>query len=887
MKRLAVGILAHVDAGKTTLSEALLYLGGSIRKLGRVDKRDAFLDTYELEKKRGITIFSKQAILRWRDMEINLLDTPGHVDFSAEMERTLQVLDYAILVISGTDGVQEHTKTLWRLLSRYRIPVFLFINKMDLAGLGKEALLGDLKKCLGENFVDFLEKGTEHFYEQMALSGEDTLDEYLETGSIRDEVIRGQIRERRLFPCFFGSALKLEGVEEFMAGLEDYTDISDYPVSFGARVFKISRDSQGNKLTHLRITGGTLKTRDVIEEEKITQIRLYSGDKFEAVKEAQAGMICAVMGLTKAVPGRGLGMEAKSVLPLLEPVMTFKIELPEGIDAAVALPKLRELEEEDPELRLTWEESKKEIHVQIMGEVQMEILKSLMEERFGLSVTFGDRSIVYKETIGNTVEGVGHFEPLRHYAEVHLILEPGEPGSGFQFAADCSEDLLGKSWQRLILTHLAEKEYKGVLTGSAVTDIRVTLKSGRAHIKHTEGGDFRQAVYRAVRHGLMQAESVLLEPYYDFNLLVPERMVGRAMSDVEGMSGKFELPYVENGHAILKGSAPAVCMEGYQKEVTAYTGGAGRLSLTMAGYRQCHNQEEVMEQCGYDPDLDTANPSGSVFCAHGAGFLVDWDQVTDYMHLESVLPLGADGNQMALEAKGTARSVCAARKQERACIGTDEVDAILKRTFYANSQAKLPGSGRRWKSRQEQAAAPTMRIYKKEPPKAEYLLVDGYNIIFAWEELKELAKNNIDGARGRLLDILCNYQGMKKCELIAVFDAYRVQGHVEECLNFHNIRVVFTKEAETADQYIEKFAHINGSKYDMTVATSDYLEQIIIRGQGCRLMSARELEQEILRAGAELRQEYEAKNIGEKRKPYLLDSISEETKQRLSQLPKE
>lgn len=888
MKKLAVGILAHVDAGKTTLSEAMLYMGGNIRKLGRVDKGDAFLDTYELEKKRGITIFSKQAILKWGEVEMTLLDTPGHVDFSAEMERTLQVLDYAVLVISGTDGVQEHTRTLWRLLARYRVPTFLFINKMDVAGLGKGAILDELRTVLKETFVDFGEEGTEHFYEQIAMSDEETLDEFLETGAVARERIRRQIRNRKLFLCFFGSALKLEGVEEFMKGLEEYTHSPDYPTEFGAKVFKISRDAQGNKLTHLKITGGSLKTRELINEEKVSQIRLYSGDKFETVREAEAGCVCAVMGLTKAVPGEGLGIEAASVMPLLEPVMTYRILLPEGTDAAAVLPKFRELEEEDPELHLTWEESRKEIHVQIMGEIQMEILKSLIAERFGMEVEFGDRSIVYRETIRNTVEGVGHFEPLRHYAEVHLLLEPGEPGSGLQFENACSEDVLGKNWQRLVMTHLAEKEHRGVLTGSAITDMKITLMTGRAHIKHTEGGDFRQAVYRAVRQGLMQAESVLLEPFYDFRLEVPDRMIGRAMSDVERMAGTFEPPLMEGDRAILNGSAPAVCMDGYQKEVTAYTGGAGRLSLAFAGYGPCHNADEVIAACGYDPDGDTENPAGSVFCAHGAGFLVDWDEVPDYMHLESCLETrGAAEESGGGAGRRTGNGRMESAGGEEAWLGTEEVDAILERTFYANRRGK-EGVKSGWKSRERASSAPVVRTFKKEPPKKEYLLVDGYNIIFAWEELRALAADNIDGARGKLLDILCNYQGMKRCEVIAVFDAYRVQGHVTECLDYHNIRVVFTKEAETADQYIEKFAHENGRKYDVAVATSDHLEQIIIHGQGCRLISAKELEEEIRRMGDSLHQEFKERQTGEKNRNYLLDFVPEETiRQIKEELPEE
>lgn len=895
MKKLAVGILAHVDAGKTTLSEAMLYMGGNIRKMGRVDRGDAFLDTYELEKKRGITIFSKQAILKKKDMEMTLLDTPGHVDFSAEMERTLQVLDYAILVISGTDGVQEHTRTLWRLLARYRVPSFLFINKMDLAGLGKGSILDDLRKVLKETFVDFGEAGTDPFFEQIAMTSEEILNEYLETGRVEEAGIKEQIINRRLFPCFFGSALKFTGVVEFMKGLEEYMEAPDYPQEFGAKIFKISRDAQGNRLSHMKITGGSLMTREIIDEEKVNQIRLYSGEKFETVREAPAGTVCAVLGLTKSVPGQGLGIEAASAMPLLEPVMTYRILLPEGAHAAALLPKFRELEEEDPELHLTWEESKKEIHVQIMGEIQMEILKSLIAERFGISVEFGDRSIVYRETITNTVEGVGHFEPLRHYAEVHLLLEPGEPGSGMQFASACSEDILGKNWQRLVLTHLAEKEHKGVLTGASVTDMKITLMSGRAHIKHTEGGDFRQAVYRAVRQGLMQAETMLLEPFYDFRLELPDRYVGRAMSDVERMAGKVMPPLMEGERAVLTGSAPAACMGGYQKEVTAYTGGAGRLSFTFSGYGPCHNTEEVVAAIGYDADGDTANPAGSVFCAHGAGFLVDWDQVPEYMHLESCMepqkatgPAGLASLERASGRKGQmANSQKNGAEKEDTWIGTEEVDAILDRTFYANRRGNSSGAKSGWKNREKSYRVPEVRTYKKEAPREEYLLVDGYNIIFAWDELKELAEQTIDGARGKLLDILCNYQGMKKCQLIAVFDAYRVQGHMTECLDYHNIRVVYTKEAETADQYIEKFAHENGRKYDVTVATSDHLEQIIIHGQGCRLISARELLEEISRLSEAFHQEYQEKKIGEKNKNYLLDSVSEEMRKQIKELPEE
>jgi len=931
-KKLAVGILAHVDAGKTTLSEAMLYTGGAIRQMGRVDKGDAFLDTYELEKKRGITIFSKQALLRWHDMEITLLDTPGHVDFSAEMERTLQVLDYAILVISGLDGVQGHTKTLWRLLARYRIPVFLFVNKMDLAGdragERKAELLEGLKRELDGSCVDFGETGCESFYENVAVGSEAALEQFLENAAIEDCLIRRMIREREIFPCFFGSALKLDGVEEFMAGLESYMEMPEYPEAFGAKVFKIGRDNQGNRLTYLKVTGGRLCVKDVIGEEKVNQLRIYSGEKFEAVKEAEAGTVCAAAGLTKTAPGKGLGIEEASAMPVLEPVLTYRIVLPEEVDAAAMLPKLVQLEEEEPELHITWEEEKKEIHAQIMGEIQMEILKSLISERFGVDVRFGERSIVYKETIADTVEGVGHFEPLRHYAEVHLLLEPGEPGSGLSFSTACSEDLLSRNWQRLVLTHLEEKEHRGVLTGSPITDMKITLVSGRAHVKHTEGGDFRQSVYRAVRQGLRQAQSVLLEPFYDFTLEIPDRFIGRAMTDLERMHGSFEAPMIEGETAVLKGSAPVACLDGYQSEVTAYTGGRGRLTCVLKGYGPCHNTEEVVAAMDYDPDGDLENPCGSVFCSHGAGFVVDWDEVPDYMHLESVLETGGRTPGLRMNARqdaGSGTGKAAVRgskdggpsgsKDGEIWIGTDEVDAILARTFHANKKDSSGSQRKRWGSRQKresgavpgsyaesywrgsaasadtaaageakrkEEAKPRGDFKKKEIAKEDYLLVDGYNIIFAWKELKELADVNIDSARGKLLDLLCNYQGMKKCGVIAVFDAYRVQGHATEILDYHNIHVVYTKEAETADQYIEKFAHENGRKYRVTVATSDYLEQIIIRGQGCGLLSARELAEEMKKTEERIREECGQKDSGSRN--YLFDSVSEEVKKQMENL---
>ncbi len=920
MKKLAVGILAHVDAGKTTLSEAMLLTGGMIRQAGRVDHGDTFLDTYELEKQRGITIFSKQAALKWDGMDVTLLDTPGHVDFSAEMERTLQVLDYAILVISGSDGVQGHTRTLWRLLARYQIPVFLFVNKMDLAVGRREALLKELKEELDENCMDFGAPRTEEFYENAAVGSEEALEQFLETGEVTDGLLRQMISGRQIFPCYFGSALRVDGVKEFMEGLGEYTRMPDYPAQFGARIFKIGRDPQGNRLTYLKITGGRLSVKDIFDGEKVNQIRIYSGDKFEAVKEAGPGAVCAVTGLSRTAPGKGLGAEQFQSFPVLEPVLTCRVELPEGIDAASMLPKLKQLEEEEPELRLVWEETKQEIHAQIMGEIQMEILKSLIARRFGVDVTFGEQSIVYKETIAGTVEGVGHFEPLRHYAEVHLLLEPGEEGSGLSFATACSEDLLSRNWQRLILTHLEEKEHRGVLTGAPITDMKITLVSGRAHIKHTEGGDFRQAVYRAVRQGLREAESVLLEPFYDFSLEIPERFTGKAMTDLERLKARFEAPMIEDGRAILRGSAPAACMDGYQAAVTAYTGGQGRLECAFRGYGPCHNPEEVIAAAGYDPDADLENPCGSVFCIHGAGFMVEWDKVKEYMHIEAMSAADGQTPKLRTDARQDAASGlpgAARRSPEERFIGTDEVDAILARTFHANKKSDTYASKKRWGSRSKastsasapgphpagsyaesywrgsssHADAPGSDKGKTEKPSGkntslqkDYLLVDGYNIIFAWKGLKELADINIDSARGRLLDILCNYQGMKKCSVIAVFDAYRVQGHATEILDYHNIHVVYTKEAETADQYIEKFAHQNGRKYRVTVATSDYLEQIIIRGQGCGLLSARELEEEIEKMSIQIREECSRPESGSKR--YLFDSVPEDVKRQIDGLPK-
>lgn len=878
MKKLVIGILAHVDAGKTTLSESMLYLSGKIGKLGRVDNKDAYLDTYELERARGITIFSKQAIFETGETQITLLDTPGHVDFSAEMERTLQVLDYAILVISGADGVQGHTKTLWRLLDMYQIPVFLFVNKMDQNGTDKDKLIKELKKQLDDGCIEFGQVETDGFHDQLAMCDEIIMETYLETGHVEDGLIKKAVRERKIFPCFFGSALKLEGIEHFMQGIAKYTDIPRYPDEFGAKIFKITRDEQGNRLTHMKLTGGKLKVKDVLTngiwEEKVNQIRIYSGQKFQAVNEIEAGSVFAVTGLSQTRPGEGLGFEEASDTPVLEPVLSYQIILPEGCDPRAMIPKLRQIEEEEPELHIVWDEQLQEIQVKIMGEVQIEILQSLIQSRFGVGVSFDAGRIVYKETIANVVEGVGHFEPLRHYSEVHLLLEPGEPGSGLQFGVECSEDVLGKSWQRLVLTHLEEKAHKGVLTGSEITDMKITLVSGRAHNKHTEGGDFREATYRAVRQGLMEAESVLLEPYYSFQLELPEKMVGRAMTDVEKMHGTCEITQTDSEMAVLSGSAPVITMRNYQKEVIAYTKGLGRLFCTLKGYEPCHNPDEVIESIGYDPENDMRNPTGSVFCTHGASFLVPWDEVKAYMHVESYLQKKQDLSEEPV-------SNHASYSEER-FISPDEIDQIINSTFYANQGKKT--AWKRARTARDSYYEPSAYTYRQREIKEEYLLVDGYNIIYAWPELNGLAEENMDGARMKLLDILSNYQGIRKCQIIAVFDAYRVQGHLEEVIDYHNIHVVYTKEAQTADQYIEKFAHDNQKKYNITVATSDGLQQIIIRGAGCSLLSARELKSEIDRVNERIKQEYQ--EIQGRDRNYLADSLSPEAKQQMKEIAK-
>ena len=898
-KQITMGILAHVDAGKTTLSEGILYTCKAIRKLGRVDHQDAFLDTNTLERNRGITIFSKQAECTLGEFGMTFLDTPGHVDFSAEMERTLQVLDYAILVISGADGVQGHTETLWRLLSRYQIPVFLFINKMDQPGTDREALLAEVKEKLDANCVEFSTDQTdEEWKEQVAVCDEQVMEAYLEGEEISREQIRQMIRERKLFPCYFGSALKMTGVEEFLDDLKLRIRETSYPETFGAKIYKITRDNQGERLTHMKITGGTLKVKSVLSngrpgesiwQEKVNQIRIYSGEKYTMVSEVKAGTVCAVTGLTATYPGQGLGSEQASDMPVLEPVLSYRIGLPTEVNVHQALLQLRQLEEEEPLLHIVWNETLGEIYAQVMGEVQIEILKSLIKERFGMAVTFDEGNIVYKETILEPVEGVGHFEPLRHYAEVHLLLEPGETGSGLIFAADCSEDVLDRNWQRLILTHLEEREHKGVLIGAQITDMKITLLTGRAHIKHTEGGDFRQATYRAVRQGLRKAKSQLLEPYYEFRLEVPSEQVGRSMTDIQKMLGEFDPPKTEGEMTVLTGSAPVVTMRDYQKEVISYTSGRGRLSCTLKGYYPCHNQEEIVEAVGYDPEADLENPTGSVFCAHGAGFVVNWDQVEDYMHVESGWNAPA-GQETKPEKPVTAKNW--KEENEKYWATEKELEEIFERTYgpmrKLGEEAPAGRSVKGWKKSRrdplEGYGKSTSDYKQKKTPdgEKEYLLVDGYNIIFAWEDLKELAASNIDGAREKLMDILCNYQGFKKCTLILVFDAYKVKGNPGSVETYHNIHVVYTKEAETADQYIEKTVHEIGRKYRVTVATSDQLEQVIILGQGGRRMSARELLEDVIEVRQQIRETAREKRSSEKN--YLFDHLDEETAARMERI---
>lgn len=899
MKQLVVGILAHVDAGKTTLSEGLLFENGSIRKIGRVDNKDAFLDTFALEKERGITIFSKQAVLQRGDKIITLLDTPGHVDFSAEMERTLWLLDAAVLVISASDGIQGHTRTLWKLLKKHNVPVVIFINKMDQPGADKEQILKQLKSQLSDSCVDFSNQHSLDMMEQIAVSDEKLLDYFLEKGELTKGQIMEAITSRNVYPCLFGSALKNEGVECLLTLLYEYIKMPDYPKEFGARVYKIARDEQGNRLTYLKVTGGSLKVKETLSadtkdgehwEEKINQIRVYSGAKFEPINEALPGCVCAVTGLTRTIAGEGLGVEKNGEVPILEPVLEYSIVMPDGVDALSMLPKLRQLEEEDPQLHVVWEEESRELKVQLMGEVQLEVLKCQIQERFGVKAAFEEGAIVYKETIADTVEGVGHFEPLRHYAEVHLLMSPGEPGTGIQVLADCSEDLLARNWQRLIMTHVEEREHRGVLTGSVLTDVKITLVAGKAHLKHTEGGDFRQATYRAIRQGLMQASSVLLEPHYEFRLEVPAAMVGRAMTDLERMHGNFILQDsggsssdVSTGvrdNAVLTGTIPVSTARGYSMQVTSYTKGMGHFFCTLKGYYPCHNTEEVVERIGYHPQEDMRNPADSVFCMHGAGEIIPWHQVHEYMHVstegEAIYRGEAD---TPVYYEGMKPLTGKTKENTDQVIGTEEIDYIINRAAFSNRKddfSHKPGYLKKKPTTMEYGISKAARTvtYNPKPKMPKYLLVDGYNVIFAWEELKELAEKNIDGARGALMDILCDYQAICQMEVILVFDAYRVAGHATEFCDYQNIHVVYTKEAETADYYIEHFAHENSRKYDITVVTSDGLEQVIIRGAGCGLISSREFEEEVKRRKDSFRKEYEEKAKKETDKIYLGDFLS-------------
>ena len=840
MKRLTIGILAHVDSGKTTLSEGLLYCAGMLRKLGRVDHGDAFLDTHALEKSRGITIFSKQARLLYGDCEFTLLDTPGHVDFSTEAERTLSVLDYALLVVSGSEGIQPHTETLFKLLCRYGVPTFVFINKMDISHLSRQELMDGLKR-LGEGFIDFSDDvPKDEFYDGLAMCSEDMMEQYLDTGTVPADTIRQSIRQRQVFPCFFGSALKLEGIKELLAGLEEYTTEPPRGDEFGARIFKISDDPQGARLTHMKITSGCLKVKDVLHgsgwAEKADQIRIYSGAKYQTVDQAPAGMVCTVTGLTSAHPGDGLGAEAGAPSPVLEPVLAYRAVLPEGVDAHKALSALRKLEDADPALHVAWNEGLQEIRVQLMGEVQLEIVQSLLKERFGLDIGFDQGGILYKETITSTVEGVGHYEPLRHYAEVHLLLQPLEAGGGLVFSTGCKEDELDKNWQRLILTHLKEKTHLGVLTGSPITDMSITLVAGKAHLKHTEGGDFRQATYRALRQGLMQAESRLLEPWYSFSLQVPQECVGRAMNDLQAMGAIFDPPEQRQEDAVISGTAPVIKLQGYPAVLTGYTKGRGRLSCEGARYLPCHNSDEVIAAIGYDPESDTDNPADSVFCSHGAGHTVKWNAVFDNMHIPAVLrPKSEPEHEHA--------APILSRSDE------EELIRIYERT-YGPIRSNPIAAFRPSVSVQSQG----FRLPEATETGPEYLLVDGYNIIFAWDDLAAIAKEDMDLARSRLVNLMCNYRGLHRCEIILVFDAYRIKGNTGSVETVNNISVVYTKEAETADSYIERTTHELSKNYRVQVATSDRMEQLIIIGNGAMRISADAFRKEVDRTEAAMRE---------------------------------
>lgn len=868
-KQVVAGLLAHVDAGKTTLSEAMLYEAGCIRSLGRVDCQNTFLDTEDMERERGITIFSKQARLPLPCKKLVLLDTPGHVDFSAEMERTLPLLDYAILVISGTDGVQAHTRTLWRLLKQYRVPVFVFVNKMDYEAINKQQLMQLLKEELSDDCICFYAGDEETLdYEAIALCDETVMDTYLKDGTVSEEQISELILNRKLFPCYFGSALKLTGVKQLLSGLDRYTKQPCYREEFAARVYKIGRDSKGERLTYMKLTGGSLSAREELvvshafeesekaAKEKVNQIRLYSGVSYEMADRVYAGQVCAVTGLSATYAGQGLGAEEESYVPRLAPVLEYQLQVPEEVDTRQLFGQLLKLSEEEPELSVRWEESQGAIYMKVMGQIQCDIVARQIKERFGVNVSFGEGAILYKETIGIAAEGVGHYEPLKHYAEVHLLLEPGVPGSGLQFDTVVSEDVLAKNWQRLILTHLQEKKHKGVLIGAELTDVKLTLVAGKAHKKHTEGGDFRQATYRAVRQGLMQAQSILLEPVYAFTLKLPKECLGRAMSDIDYMGGRFEPPKMDEKWAFITGVAPVRGLRDYQMDVRQYTKGEGELFLRVCGYEPCQNEEEVLSASDYDPQADMDNPVDSVFCAHGAGFIVPWNQVSEYMHVESPLSFGEE------EPEGQSLTAQQAPLLTDGYIDEEELEAIFKRTFGANVNQKKRESGvkqRRFRRAEDRVAAggnTTSKQYRRPVFKDKYLLVDGYNIIFAWEQLNRLSKDNMGGARNRLLDMMCNYQAYRRMNLIVVFDAYEVEGNVGECFDYHNIHVVYTREAQTADAYIERFTHKMGKKYDITVATSDALEQMIVLGQGAKRISARELLENVHAMEQELREQY-------------------------------
>lgn len=856
MKKNVIGILAHVDSGKTTLSEALLYQSGSINRLGRVDHKNSFLDTFSLERDRGITIFSKQAVFQYNDTEFTLLDTPGHVDFSAETERTLQVLDYAVLVISASDGIQSHTQTLWKILAKYNVPCFIFINKMDLDSADKTRVLNELKTKFSDGCIDFDSNSNSEFYESIALCDEKLLNQYYENEQINKKDIIACIHQRKIFPCLFGSALKLNGVEELMECLYSYTQMPEYGSEFAGKVYKISED-KGQRLTFLKVTGGCLKVKEILKSaknensEKVNQIRIYSGDKFTAIDEAAAGTVCAVTGITFTRPGDGLGAEASTGMPVLEPVLTYRLELPDTIDAHTALEKMKILEAEDPQLKVVWNERLGEIQVQLMGDIQLEVLETIIAERFGMNATFGKGNIIYKETLADTVEGVGHFEPLRHYAEVHLLMKPAKRDSGIVFKTDCKEDLLDINWQRLILTHLYEKTHIGVLTGSPITDMEITLVSGKAHAKHTEGGDFRQATYRAVRQGLRSANSILLEPIYAYTLEVPTENIGRAMTDIQRMHGTFNSPETIGEFSVINGTAPVSTMYDYAREVVQYTHGKGRLICTLKGYEPCHNADEVIEKMGYNCDGDTDNPCDSVFCSHGAGYTVKWNEVKSHMHLPSAL--SAPKSQFVENSKITLSN----------CKNKDNFFALDKELMQIFEQTYGPIKNRSnhpdqshftfTKSNEKNESKKYKSVRAPKYSGTEYLLVDGYNVIFSWDSLKELAKDNIDGARNTLINILCNYQGYKKCEVILVFDAYKVKGNAREVEKINNINIVYTKEAETADMYIEKVSHKLAKNNKVRVVTSDALEQLIILEGGALRVSSKEFFFEIQKAEEDIR----------------------------------